>query len=72
MSRPNDIHDQLELYAAGALDDNELIAFDNHLANCALCRSRTPALFEAVAALIPDSPPPAGTWSRIVSAIERS
>ncbi|HEU4320640.1 MAG TPA: zf-HC2 domain-containing protein [Acidimicrobiia bacterium] len=72
MSHSNDIHDQLELYAAGALDDKELIAFDNHLSRCALCRSRTPALFEAVAALIPDSPPPDGTWDRIVSAIGRA
>lgn len=71
MSHPSDIHDWLELYAVGALADEELIAFDNHLNSCALCRSRTPALFEAVAALIPDSPPPVETWSRIVSAIER-
>jgi hypothetical protein len=72
VSHPNDIHDQLELYAAGALDEEELLAFDDHLSRCALCRSRTPALFEALARLIPDSPPPDGTWGRIVSVIERS
>lgn len=72
MNQPADVHDQLELYAAGALNEEQLIAFDDHLERCALCRSRTPALFEAVAALIPDSPPPAATWSRIVAAIESS
>lgn len=72
MSHPNDIHDQLELYAVGALDHKELIEFDDHLTRCALCRTRAPALSEAVAALIPDSPPPYGTWVRIVSAIKGS
>lgn len=70
MNHPADVHDQLELYAVGALDEEELIAFDDHLMLCALCRSRTPALFEAVAALVPDSPAPTAAWRRIVAAIE--
>jgi hypothetical protein len=71
MSDHTDCHDLLELYATGALTRAEMIAFDDHLQRCPDCHSRIPRLFETVAALIPDSPPPKQTWSRIVSAIEK-
>lgn len=72
MTQRQEIHDQLELYAAGALEVHEMIAFDDHLVRCALCRSRAPALFETAAALIPDSPSPWTIWHRIVAGIEDS
>jgi len=72
VSHTADLHDRLELYAAGALDTRELIEFDEHLSQCALCLSRTTAMFEVVAALTPDSPPPRNTWRRIVDAIANS
>lgn len=71
MSDPGRIHDQLELYTAGVLTAAEMIAFDDHLQRCRECQARTPHLFEVAAALIPDSPPPEQTWSRIVAAIEQ-
>lgn len=64
------IHDQLELYATAALSPGEMLAFDAHLARCQLCKAKAPKALETVAALIPDSPPPSGAWSRIVAAIE--
>lgn len=70
MSRSFTIHDQLELYSAGVLTAAETIAFDDHLLGCRECQSRAPSLFETAAALIPDSPAPERTWSRIVAAIE--
>jgi anti-sigma factor ChrR (cupin superfamily) len=71
MSDHTDFCDQLVLYATGSLTKAELIAFDDHLQHCPDCQSRTPRLFETAAALIPDSPPPKQTWSRILSAIEK-
>jgi len=65
------IHDQLTLYTTGNLTRSELIAFDDHLRRCRNCQARAPHLFEMAAALIPDSPAPEETWSRIVSAIEQ-
>ncbi len=70
MSDHTDFHDQLVLYAIGALTKAEMIEFDDHLQRCPECQTRIPRLFETVAALIPDSPPPKQTWSRILSAIE--
>lgn len=71
MSDPGRIHDQLELYTTGVLPAAEMIAFDDHMQRCRDCQARAPNLFEVAAALIPDSPAPEQTWSRIVSAIEQ-
>lgn len=70
MSEEFSIHDNLVLYATGALPDAEMIAFDDHLQRCHDCQTRAPRLFATAAELIPDSPPPERVWNRIVSAIE--
>lgn len=64
------IHEELELYAAGALSDREMLAFDDHLVRCGLCQSRMSNALEAIARLIPDSDPPPEAWSGIVAAIQ--
>lgn len=71
MSDATSFHDQLVLYVTGVLTKAEMVAFDDHLQRCEDCQSRMPQLFETAAALIPDSPAPRQTWSRIVSAIAR-
>lgn len=69
MNQHTTMHDHAELYAVGALHDDELNTFDDHLEGCARCRSRLSSLMEAVAVSIPDSPAPSHIWDRIVSAI---
>jgi len=71
MSDSSRIHDQLELYTAGALTTAETIAFDDHLLRCRQCQGRAPHFRELAAALIPDSPAPEQAWARIVSAIDQ-
>lgn len=71
MTDRNPIHDDLELYAVGAMSSRELLEFDEHLRACGLCQSRAPRLFQTLAELIPDSPAPTHLWAKIVSAIER-
>jgi hypothetical protein len=62
-------HELAELYAIGALQGDELAAFDDHLEACALCRAQLPRLMETAASLIPDSPAPSRVWRRILASI---
>ena len=69
MNQKTNLHDQLELYAAGALAGAELDGFVVHLDNCHRCRADLPVVMEAAASLIPDSPPPIHLWAAISAAI---
>lgn len=69
MSQKTKLHDQLELYAAGALTGAELDTFVMHLDTCHRCRTDLPVVMEAAASLIPDSPPPTHLWASISAAI---
>ena len=64
------LHDLVELYAEGALDGEELERYEAHLDDCDVCNEHLPVVMEAVAALIPDSPPPTHLWPLISAAIE--
>ncbi len=64
------LHDQLELYVAGALAVDELDAFVAHLDTCSDCAERLPGLMEAAAGLIPDSAAPLHIWESIRLSIQ--
>jgi hypothetical protein len=70
MNLSRDLHGQLELYVAGALDIDELDAFATHLDACTVCAERLPTLMETAAALIPDSPAPLHIWESIRLSIQ--
>lgn len=64
------IHNHLELYTSATLSPREMVEFDEHLQKCGLCQSEAPGALAAAAALIPDSPAPPGTWTRISAALD--
>ena len=66
------LHDLLELYVVCALDGEELDTYVTHLDDCDVCTTRLPAVMEAAAAMIPDSPPPRHLWASISAAIGTS
>lgn len=59
---PTDVHDDVEAYAIGALDDVEHRSFERHLADCADCRSQVSTYLPVIKGLaqIPTTfaPPP--------------
>jgi anti-sigma-K factor RskA len=56
------LHEQLAAYALDALDDDERVEFEHHLAACERCRADLPGLRNAASALAEDvdpvAPPP--------------
>lgn len=60
-----DIHADLELYAAGALPPEEMVRYDRHLETCGVCAARVGPALAAVANLVPDTPAPTDVWVRI-------
>jgi anti-sigma-K factor RskA len=64
-------HDLAAAYVLGALDEDELRAFDEHLATCERCREEVESLGEVAAALAyaPEGPaPPEALRGRILEA----
>ena len=48
------LHEQLAAYALDALDDDERVEFEHHLATCERCRADLPGLRDAATALAAD------------------
>lgn len=64
------MHDLIGVYVLGALDADELLEFEAHLAGCAECQTEL-ALLEEGAALLADGEvmePPAGILDRVLAA----
>ena len=69
--RPEEIEELLGAYALDAVDPEERVLVEEHLASCPRCRAEL-ADHLAVAALLGNTgaPAPAGVWSRIVDSLE--
>jgi anti-sigma-K factor RskA len=65
----SDIHALSGAYAVDALDPDERVEFEKHLADCAICRAEVDSLREAAAGLadLVETPPPAGLRDRVLA-----
>lgn len=63
--------DEVELAAINALDVSEMAQFEAHAGACSSCLIRLDHIHEVIAALVPDTEPPIGVWTRIEAAIRR-
>lgn len=71
MSRPDRFRDLAPLFALGALDGEDLAAFEAHVAGCPECRAEVAACTEVagrVGASVPPVPPPAALRARVLAA----
>ncbi len=60
------------VYALDALEGADLTAFEQHIADCAICQMEVAEFRAATSALIADEPASAETWMRISTAISRT
>lgn len=69
-----DLHTLTGAYAAGALDDAERVAFDQHLRECAACREEVAELTATTArlALAAAAPAPPGLRDRVLAEARRT
>src|SRR5262245_31418417 len=69
----DEVRDQLPAYALGALDPDERLAVERHLATCAGCRAALES-FEGVATAMasaaPPVPPPASLRVRLMTEVQ--
>jgi anti-sigma factor RsiW len=65
----SEIHALSGAYAVDALDPDERIEFERHLADCAVCRAEVDSLREAAAGLagLVETAPPAGLRERVLA-----
>ena len=71
MTGPDRFRELAPLYALGALDGEDLAAFEAHVAGCADCRAEVAAYAEVagrVGASVPPVPPPAALRARVLAA----
>ncbi|HEY7055559.1 MAG TPA: anti-sigma factor [Vicinamibacterales bacterium] len=66
------LHEQVELYALGALDASDRAAFEAHIGSCAECAAQLRSLSPVVEALghaVPQHDPPSALRARVLDAV---